>query len=1021
MLYAPVTTATSICNAEVGMQVNVPITVTGFSNISAVSLTMIYDASKLRYVNFTKNPLLVGTCNVGDKDLLNGFHRLTLSWFKAFAPGVTLDNGTPIANYVFEFISGPATLEWVDMGPSCEFVDPNGIILTDTPTSNFYINGTISSSCQSLPIIAASGPTSFCEGGSVELTASTGSAWKWSPGGATTQKITVTTSGNYTVEVTDAGGAKATSAATLVTVNPLPAAPSVNVVNNCDGTSTLTASGYTGTLSWSTTETTAAITVSSSGTYTVTQTVDGCTSLAGSGMAAPKTAPATPSVNVVNNCNGTSTLTASGYTGTLLWSTTETTESIIVSTAAIYTVTQTLAGCTSAPGSGTAAPKTAPSAFAVTGGGSFCYNSEGYPVGLAGSQIGVSYTLFMNGDAMIPAITREGTGAAIDFGNHAPGTYTVKGTKADCTTDMTGSALITEKPAPTLNGLMVTSITCEEEEVEFDVWGLLASVTNTIHYDLTLDGVTTAGYKEVTTIEDGTAKFYLSDCHPGSYTFKITSIVFEECRTEITSQTVFFAVSPKVPAIVSLAASSNPVCAGTPVTFTATPVGGGSTPVYKWYKGATVVGDDQATYTYIPSDGDVISVKMWSSEICATGSPATSDEITMSVNSLPLAPTVDLTQPTCTSATGTISVNSEITGLSFSIDGSDFSNITGIFTEVSSGIHSLKAKSLAGCISPETNVTINAPLDAPAAPIVNVVNNCNGTSTLTASGYTGTLLWSNGETTESITVSAAGSYTVTQTVEGCQSEAGSGTAVVTTCTNALNLSVFLEGPFSGSSMATTLNTNSWIQLTQPYGGTPWNYTGTEQVSEIPTGVVDWVLVELRQAASPDLATSETILNKRAAFVKSNGSVVDLDGSSPVSFDNLSVTAGNNLYVVIRHRNHLAIMSANAAVLTGGVYNYDFTTGINQTYGGENGFKQVGSAFVMVAGDIYQDGGIWVDDYNDWASEFGATDGYFKSDLDMDGQSYTPDFNNWAINFASEVDDILKSAKLKTKYISGVPK
>jgi hypothetical protein len=45
--------------------------------------------------------------------------------------------------------------------------------------------------------------------------------------------------------------------------------------------------------------------------------------LQGSGVAAPKTTPTAPVVNVVNNCDGTSTLTASEYTGTLLWSTGE--------------------------------------------------------------------------------------------------------------------------------------------------------------------------------------------------------------------------------------------------------------------------------------------------------------------------------------------------------------------------------------------------------------------------------------------------------------------------------------------------------------------------------------------------------------------------------------------------------------------------------------------------------------------------------------------------------------------------
>ena len=60
--------------------------------------------------------------------------------------------------------------------------------------------------------------------------------------------------------------------------------------------------------------------------------------------------------------------------------------------------------------------------------------------------------------------------------------------------------------------------------------------------------------------------------------------------------------------------------------------------------------------------------------------------------------------------------------------------------------------------------TINA---KPSAPTVTVVNNCNGTSTLTASNYTGSLLWSNGTTTDGNTVNTAGTYTVTQTVSGC--------------------------------------------------------------------------------------------------------------------------------------------------------------------------------------------------------------------------------------------------------------
>jgi hypothetical protein len=111
-------------------------------------------------------------------------------------------------------------------------------------------------------------------------------------------------------------------------------------------------------------ESTASITVQTAATYTVTTTnASGCTSLQGSGVAAPKTTPTAPVVNVVNNCDGTSTLTASAeYTGTLLWSTGESTASITVQTAATYTVTTTKSGCTSLQGSGVAAPKTTPTA-----------------------------------------------------------------------------------------------------------------------------------------------------------------------------------------------------------------------------------------------------------------------------------------------------------------------------------------------------------------------------------------------------------------------------------------------------------------------------------------------------------------------------------------------------------------------------------------------------------------------------------------------------------------------------------
>ena len=181
--------------------------------------------------------------------------------------------------------------------------------------------------------------------------------------GATSATLTFTTATadnnkQYRAVWTNSNGSVNSNSATL-TVNAVPSAPTISVVNNC-GSSTLTAATFTGSLLWNTGATTTSITVTASGTYTVTQTVNGCTSSPGSGVAAPLTSnvPA-PTVSVTNNCNN-SVLTAGSFTGTLLWSTGATTTSITVTTAGTYTVKQTVNGCSSPNGAGTAAPKPTP-------------------------------------------------------------------------------------------------------------------------------------------------------------------------------------------------------------------------------------------------------------------------------------------------------------------------------------------------------------------------------------------------------------------------------------------------------------------------------------------------------------------------------------------------------------------------------------------------------------------------------------------------------------------------------------
>ena len=89
------------------------------------------------------------------------------------------------------------------------------------------------------------------------------------------------------------------------------------------------------------------------------------------------------------------------------------------------------------------------------------------------------------------------------------------------------------------------------------------------------------------------------------------------------------------PVSLTIVASANPVDAGTSVTFTATPVNGGASPTYQWKVNGTNAGTNSPTYSYVPSDGDIVSCMLTAAEVCTSGNPATSNTISMTVQTVP--------------------------------------------------------------------------------------------------------------------------------------------------------------------------------------------------------------------------------------------------------------------------------------------------------------------------------------------------------------------------------------------------
>ncbi len=293
------------------------------------------------------------------------------------------------------------------------------------------------------------------------------------------------------------------------------------------------------------------------------------------------------------------------------------------------TISYSVLGCVT---SAIVTVNTAPAAFAVTGGGSFCASStSGLPVGLSGSVSGISYTAY-NGATSVGTV--GGTGTPISFGSFTTATtYTVLATNPanTCSTPMIGSAtiLVTAPVTPSVTLVAPTAAICN---------GTSASFSSTI-----VNGGPTPAYQWlVNSIAAGTGATFSYVPVSGD----VVSVVLTPggiCTDPVTVSDDYTVTTTAIatPGITISVGPSNPSCLGSLVYFSSIPSFGGTAPTYTWTKNGVNVATGPA-YSYIPVEGDVVYCRINSNYVCRTSDTATSSNITMHTQVSAPLPVVNL-------------------------------------------------------------------------------------------------------------------------------------------------------------------------------------------------------------------------------------------------------------------------------------------------------------------------------------------------------------------------------------------
>jgi hypothetical protein len=603
--------------------------------------------------------------------------------------------------------------------------------ITVTPTTNttYSVTGT-SNGCSSIasrivtvnsiPTVSISPTTAtICLGSNATLTASGATSYAWS-NNAATAAITVTPTTNTTYSVTGTSNGCTSIASRIVTVNAIPTVSiSPTTATICSGANaTLTASGAT-TYAWSNNVATAAITVSptTNTTYSVTGVSNGCTSIASRIVTvnAIPTVSISPTTSAI--CLGSNaTLTASGATS-YTWSNNATTTAITVTPTinTTYSVTGTSNGCRSIA-SRQITVNSIPTVSISPTTASIC--------------LGTNATLTASG-ATSYTWNNNATAAATTISPTVNTTYSVTGTSNGC--NAIASRIVTVNSVPTV---IVNSGT-----INNNTFTLVATATGTptLSYNWSNGAISSS-----TTVSTA-----------GTYTVTVTN--GSGCK-----------------------ATANGVVTASPISLPA------NEEVCNPQTGVLLDVGTFASYQWTTPQGAATWNKLWAYTngkytvtVTNTGGQTYVASTIVTIHPQPTVTIAGVVNNTVTNCPGVPFTLNATTGFSqYTWNG--VANTNSSFTTSTTGNVTLTVTDAFGC----TSNSLNTNLQNFAVPqaVISQTGVLSGSNTVSLTINDGTFTqfaWSTGATSRAITVSAAGTYSVTATTaDGCHS--------ITSLTEAIN-------------------------------------------------------------------------------------------------------------------------------------------------------------------------------------------------------------------------------------------